>query len=181
MNKEIYIEDSKKWVSEFVIKNNICPFASGPFRNGKIDWKVLDEAPKFDGILEMEIKHFIEDDWNNISSKFLIIPFLDNFNDYVEVYYLMDYLTEKNGLEKFVQFVSFHPESRYGDVEPNDPVNFANRSPYPMIQILKKPEVESLNLSEEDKMEILENNENFLISEGFEKLTKNLNGFRHKN
>ena len=83
MNKEIYIENSKKWVQEFVIKNNICPFAAGPFRTGKIDWKVLDESLKFDGILEMEIRHFIEEDWNKFSSKFLIIPFLENFDDYV--------------------------------------------------------------------------------------------------
>ena len=52
-------------------------------------------------------------------------------------------------LEKFIedesldiQIVCFHPEFKFESLEDEDRANFVNRSPFPMIHILRKSEVQ---------------------------------------
>ena len=45
------------------------------------------------------------------------------------------------GLDDEFQVVGFHPQHVFGGEEPTDPGNFVNRSPYPMIHILRQESV----------------------------------------
>jgi len=51
-------------------------------------------------------------------------------------------LLKEQGYEGIYQLASFHPEYRFEGVELNDPANYTNRSPYPMIHILREASVE---------------------------------------
>ena len=44
--------------------------------------------------------------------------------------------------EGIYQLASFHPDYRFEGAGPDDPANYTNRSPYPMLHILRETSVE---------------------------------------
>jgi len=46
------------------------------------------------------------------------------------------------GYEGVYQLASFHPEYRFEGAEPDAPSNYTNRSPYPMLHILRESSIE---------------------------------------
>lgn len=175
--KADYINKTQKWVQEFVINNNLCPFAKRPFDENKIVWKALEISQDFDQKLNVELAQFLNEE-KPFDTKFLIIPFLANFDDFVEVFYLIEDLAIDANIDHELEFVSFHPQSQYGDSDPDDAINFANRSPFPMIQLLRKQDLDALQLNEERKSEILNHNKRFLEGKGSVELTEELNGYK---
>ncbi len=51
---------------------------------------------------------------------------------------------EDMGLLDTVQLVGFHPEFQYAGAEPADPANATNRSPAPMVHLLRRAELMAL-------------------------------------
>ncbi len=51
-------------------------------------------------------------------------------------------LLKAQGYEGVYQLASFHPDYRFEGAEPNDPANYTNRSPYPMLHILREASIE---------------------------------------
>ncbi len=45
--------------------------------------------------------------------------------------------------EGIYQFATFHPDYVFADSETDDPANFTNRSPYPMIHILREESLDA--------------------------------------
>jgi len=45
-------------------------------------------------------------------------------------------------LEGVYQVASFHPDYRFSGTEPDDVENFTNRSPYPMLHIIREESLE---------------------------------------
>ena len=41
-------------------------------------------------------------------------------------------------LDDAIQVASFHPQYRFADTQPEDIENYTNRSPYPMLQLLRE-------------------------------------------
>ena len=177
MHNSDYIEKTKLWVKEFIIGHNICPFAAKPFEEGRISWEVLNEAAEFTKVLQAAIEKFVNEDWDSFSTCFLVMPFLQNFDDLVEVFYIIQEIAEDINVSEKLQYVAFHPKSHYGDIEEDEPVNFANRSPFAMVQILKVLEIESLNITDEFKDEFLQKNEDLLTEIGVEELSRNLDEY----
>ena len=48
---------------------------------------------------------------------------------------------KKTGVSRLVQVATFHPMYQFQGTEEDDITNFTNRSPYPMIHILRVSEV----------------------------------------
>ncbi len=74
-----------------------------------------------------------------IETSLLILP--RNFDDYYDYLDLVDEIEEKiisPLYEGTFQVASFHPEYVFADSNENDPANYTNRSPYPMIHILRE-------------------------------------------
>ena len=46
------------------------------------------------------------------------------------------------GLEGVIQIASFHPQYQFAGTEPDDVENYTNRSPYPMLHLLREASVE---------------------------------------
>ena len=44
----------------------------------------------------------------------------------------------RSDLEGVYQVASFHPEYQFGGTEPDDAENYTNRSPYPMLHLLRE-------------------------------------------
>lgn len=166
-----YIAQTKKWASEFVVHYNLCPFAKGPLENDDIFWTVANSVESLDELID----GFIVSDF---TSSFLIFPFLSSFRDFLEVADFTEHLVEVLGYEDDIKLVLFHPQNQYAETEVDDEVNFANRSPYASIQMLRNIDLEKLNMTEEWKADILEENAKCLRDIGSDKLREIFDGFR---
>ena len=116
------------------------------------------------------------DKQHEIDTVLLVIPELEHYDDHVEVYYVMQEMIDYDELN--IRLVSFHPNSIYGSSDSNHVVNYINRSPYAIIQLLKESDLEQLELSKEQKQEILDKNQKTMERIGANYLSKQINELR---
>jgi hypothetical protein len=57
-------------------------------------------------------------------------------------------------LEGVIQVASFHPQYQFAGTKPDDVENFTNRSPYPMLHLLREASVTAVNDDPEKIAEI---------------------------
>jgi len=141
-NKTV-IRQTKKWLSAIVIAHGLCPFAKKEFDNDRIHYAVIEaeslEVQLEQLILECEI---LNNDPDRETSLLIFPRSLSDFDNYLDILELATALLKAQGYEGIYQLASFHPDYRFEGSEPNDPANYTNRSPYPMLHILREASVE---------------------------------------
>jgi hypothetical protein len=135
----IVIERTRNWIKEIVIGLNFCPFARKPFKEELILYKV-DSTSANAVALESFINtcHFLED---NAATETALLIFPNGFSDfeaYLDLVFLSEKLLKKEGFEGVYQVASFHPNYVFAGSDENDPANYTNRSPYPMLHLLRE-------------------------------------------
>lgn len=143
MDKNEVIEDVRHWLQAFVIELNLCPFAKRELARERVRFAVADsdteEALLVQLLGEM---HLLEND-PDIETTLLIHPaVLQDFADYNQFLDLVDALIAQQGYDGIFQVASFHPEYRFADTASDDAENYSNRSPYPLLHILREASVE---------------------------------------
>ena len=145
LTTEEIIAATKQWLEAAVIGLELCPFARPVHTQDLIRYAVSSagtpEQLLADLLRELEI--LAEADPSEIETTLLIHPdalpdFLD-FNDFLDV---ADAAIEDLGLDGVIQIASFHPQYQFADTEPDDIENYTNRSPYPILQLLRESSVE---------------------------------------
>ena len=63
---------------------------------------------------------------------------LANFADYNQFLELADGLLLQMELDGVIQIASFHPDYQFADTHPDDAENFTNRSPFPLLHLLRE-------------------------------------------
>ncbi|NBB93655.1 MAG: DUF1415 family protein [Gammaproteobacteria bacterium] len=143
---EQVLEATRRWLEKVVIELNLCPFAVSPWRQGRIRFRVSDAShpQQLAQDLADELQGLAASDRAECETTLLIHPrvlkdFLD-YNDFLEV---ADRLLEALGLEGTIQVASFHPHYQFADSQADDPANCTNRSPYPMLHLLRESSIEA--------------------------------------
>ena len=77
------------------------------------------------------------------------------FNDFLAV---CDEAVSDLGLEGVLQVASFHPQYQFAGTQPEDIENYSNRSPYPMLHLLREDSVERAVAAVGDTEEIYRRN-----------------------
>jgi hypothetical protein len=136
---------TRRWLEKSVIGLNLCPFAAGPYRDNRVRFCVTEQSTAT-GLLEAlrsELVDLYAADPLQRETTLLIHPWaLTDFaayNDFLEV---CDAAVFDLGLEGELQVASFHPQYQFADTQPDDIENFTNRSPYPMLHLLREESVE---------------------------------------
>lgn len=168
------IEACKKWVYGYVIDLNLCPFAKAPMDLGQIEWLIENNPYQFD----QHIRQFYK---SKSKSKMLVIPEAVSFMDYLNYVEVTAHVIRQLGYHEEIKIVTFHPEHIYEGIPESEAVVYANRSPYPIIQLLRKSDLRELGMTEKWKTEILRKNEETLEEIGSNKLNKKINEFRKEN
>jgi hypothetical protein len=136
---------TRAWLERAVIGLNLCPFAKAVHVGNQIRYAVSDaqspEALLAD--LARELQTLAAADPAEVETTLLIHPralveFLD-YNDFLDI---ADAAVEELGLTGTIQVASFHPHYRFADTEPGAIENYSNRSPYPMLHLLREVSVE---------------------------------------
>jgi hypothetical protein len=66
---------------------------------------------------------------------------LNDFANYSGFLELCNLLIAELDLEGVVQIASFHPDYQFAETEAEDVTNYTNRSPYPMLHLLRESSV----------------------------------------
>lgn len=140
-----YIVNTKNWVEKVVIGLNLCPFVKPVFAKNQLKF-VLSEAKNPQELTEDLVKELvflsgIEGD--DTETTVLIHPFiLQDFGHYIDyLEFANDVIYEMN-LEGIFQIASFHPDYQFAGTTKEDLENYTNRSPYPMLHILREDTIE---------------------------------------
>jgi hypothetical protein len=133
------IERTKNWIREIVIGLNFCPFARKPFKEELILYKVDDSSDKASA-LESFIStcNYLEEN-PAMETALLIFPTgFSDFEEYLDLVDLSEKLLKTEGFEGVYQVASFHPNYIFAGSGENDPANYTNRSPFPMLHLLRE-------------------------------------------
>jgi hypothetical protein len=136
------------WIKSFVVEYNICPFAKIAWVNHDIRIEVseADTEKNLLNDLKTELEFLVNDE--TIETSILIHPYvLQEFYDYNEFLSDADSLLIEMQLEGIFQIASFHPEYQFSGTQPDDVENYTNRSPWPILHILREASVEQAVMS----------------------------------
>jgi hypothetical protein len=170
---EAIIASVQSWLESMVIGLNLCPFAKGIYVKKQIRY-VVSQAETSRTLmlnLERELQILSEANPLEIESTLLIHPFaLLEFQDFNSFLPLGDLALEALNLTGVLQIASFHPDYQFQGVEPHSASNFSNRSPHPILHLLREETVSKAVDSLADPDEIFERNIETLNAMGFESL-----------
>ena len=142
MNKEI--EATKRWLEKIVVGLNLCPFARLPFATGKVRYVVYEgtDIIPLAKLMVREALYLSRTPAEEAETTLLILPnALPDFLDYLDFLEESEWLIRENGLEGVIQVASFHPDYQFEGTQPEAPENYTNRSPYPMLHLLREESV----------------------------------------
>jgi uncharacterized protein len=155
------ITSTQRWLERAVIGLNLCPFAKAEHVHGRIRYCVSDavEPSALLLTLEQEIIHLLAQDPAQTETTLLIVPhMLADFLDYNDFLDEADAMLEHADPDAQLQIASFHPRYQFGGTAPDDMENYTNRSPCPMLHLLREDSVEKAVDSFPDAASIYERN-----------------------
>ncbi|AOB27287.1 MULTISPECIES: DUF1415 domain-containing protein [Bordetella] len=149
------------WVDKAVIGLNLCPFAKAVQVRGQVRYAVSD-ATEAQGVLtdlEDELMRLSQADPQEIDTTLLILPdALDDFYDFNDFEDLSDRLLKRMRLVGELQVATFHPRFQFAETDPDDIENYTNRSPYPILHLLREASIDKAVEAFPDAAEIYEKN-----------------------
>ena len=139
LDRVFIIETTKKWIETVVIELNLCPFARVPFQQETIRFTLTESANEQELLASLHAELVFLHDNLDIETSLLIHPqCLADFDDYNQFLQIVENLLEDMGVTGIFQVASFHPNYQFADTNPGDAENYTNRSPFPMLHILRE-------------------------------------------
>lgn len=134
---------TRDWVEGFVVAHNVCPFARRELVGETIRFVEV-AASEWEPALEALIEECRRlDATPAIETTLLVLrPGLEDFDDYLDFLAVAEALLVEQGYEGTYQLASFHPDYCFDGAEQDDPANFTNRSPWPMLHLLREAGLE---------------------------------------
>ena len=176
IDHEIVIAETVQWLERAVIGLNLCPFAKAVHVKKQIR-TVVSAATNTDALIESlidELNFLAATNANEIDTTLLIHPdTLNDFLDYNDFLRIADQVLEELRLVGQIQIASLHPQYQFADTKFDDITNYTNRSPYPMLHLLRETSIEKAVAAFPDAAIIFEKNMatmEKLGKEGWEKL-----------
>jgi hypothetical protein len=143
--KSQVISETRRWLSEVVIGLNLCPFAKHPYTRDSIRYVVFEasDVEALNEVLLWEAQYMMSQAEEEVSTTLIIHPnLLEDFLDYNDYLGVAEDIIYDNGLEGKVQVASFHPDYQFAGTKPEDVENYTNRSPYPMLHLIREAQLE---------------------------------------
>lgn len=158
---EQIISRTRSWLEKAVIGLNLCPFAKAVHVRDQIRYVVSMAGTPLELHADLinELNKLNEADPKEIDTTLLIHPFvLTNFLDYNDFLDIADAALEDLGMDGKIQIASFHPQYQFAGTTPEDIENCTNRSPYPILHLLRESSIERAVASFPDAGEIYNRN-----------------------
>lgn len=139
-----HIQATRHWVNTFVLKHNLCPFAHQPMLDKTVLFTEC-KATDFDELAKhffAEVLRISEQPATEVMTTLIVYPnALADFYDFLDFIEAMEAKMSNVQADELVQLAHFHPDYQFGGVPATDPANATNRSPFPVIQLLRVEEM----------------------------------------
>ena len=132
----------QRWLEQGVIGLNLCPFARAVHVKGQIRWVVLSGVSDPEDLrqhVRAELQHLAGTQASQIDTTLIILP--DALADFVDFGLFVEGLNpllKREGLKGVLQIASFHPQFEFAGEDPASVSHYTNRSPYPVIHLLRE-------------------------------------------
>ena len=135
---------TRQWLEAVVIGLNFCPFAKRELLRNTIRF-IESPSQRIEEVLEQVVSECEFLDVNqDTETTLLILPAgFEEFLDYLDMLEIAERLLTKLGYEGIYQIASFHPNYCFADADSEDAANFTNRSPYPMLHLLREASLDA--------------------------------------
>jgi hypothetical protein len=169
--EDAIIAATVQWLERAVIGLTLCPFAKAVHVKKQIRYSVscasTPEALQDD--LRRELLLLSETSPDSIDTTLLIHPnVLTDFYAYNDFLSVVDKTLEEMNLVDDFQVASLHPHYQFAGTQPDDIENFTNRSPYPVLHLLREASVTKAVAAFPESDTIFEKNISTLRSMGYE-------------
>lgn len=150
---------TKEWLDKIIIGLNICPFAKKEFVNNSIHYHLSKTEQ-----VKTALHEFIEQCrylQTHEDLETTLIIYGDGFRGFERYLDLVDYANDllvDSGFEGIFQIASMHPEYCFDGDDYDDASNFTNRSPYPIIHIIREASMSRVLSVYNEPEKIPENN-----------------------
>jgi uncharacterized protein len=136
-------QQTLQWIRSFVIEYNICPFAKHVLTKGSLSIQVNHATHQVQAMEALISALDLLDNTPTIDTILLIFPdYLLNFFDYLNFVDVADQQLFVKNYEGIYQLATFHPDYCFAGVDENDVTNYTNRSPYPMLHVLRETSID---------------------------------------
>jgi hypothetical protein len=139
----------------------LCPFAGSVYLGDRVRF-VVSEQRSASGLLDelrSELCHLQAADPALCETSLLIHPWvLADFVEYNDFLAVCDTTIADLDLEGELQVASFHPRYQFAGTQSDDIENYTNRSPHPMLHLLRESSVERAIAAVTDTEEIYRKN-----------------------
>ncbi len=167
----------RDWIETMVVGLGLCPFAANVVNEGELKLQVCGAA-NVDTILA----EFHESAMQLLrrgaeaTTLFIVPQGFDEFEEYLDLLYICEDLLHAQQLDDQLQLASFHPMYRFEGAPEDDPANYSNRAPYPIVHLLQEAAVSRAVDSYPGADKIAERNIKRLRSIGLEAVVQRSTG-----
>lgn len=149
----------KSWIEKVIVGLNFCPFAKKEMERNTVRYAIFPATQVNDALSHLLDELALLDQQPDIQTTLLVFPlgFVD-FECYLEMLELANSLLSQGGYAGLYQLASFHPDYCFDGEDQHDPANYTNRSPYPILHILREASIEAVLKRYSDPESIPENN-----------------------
>lgn len=134
----------RQWLEQVVVGLNLCPFAGAFYRNGQVRISVS-QATTDDALLadlNSELALIDQTPASTLETTLLVVAgMLTEFDAYNEFLTSVEFLLRQEGWEGKYQVATFHPQYRFRGTKEGDPGNLTNRSPWPILHIIREASI----------------------------------------
>ena len=134
-------QEIRRWLQQVVIGLNLCPFAARPAQEDAIRIKVSDcgDQASLLQVLFDELELLREISTSEVETTLLVLTdVLQDFDGYNQFLDLSDQLLIDRGWQGMFQIATFHPQYCFAGVAGDAAENLTNRSPYPILHLLRE-------------------------------------------
>jgi hypothetical protein len=132
-NNDTITASVQQSVKSLVDDLNLRPFAKRDLVKNRVRFTVTDANN------ETALLLALLNSQPSIETTLLIHPeVLPDFYDYNQFLGRADDLLQQIKLQGVYQIASFHPDYQFGGAAPDDAENYSNRSPYPLLHLLRE-------------------------------------------
>jgi hypothetical protein len=165
------INQTQCWVKSVIVGLNFCPFAKREVELASVHYQV-----NHDNDMEQTLHSLIDeckrlDQHPEVATTLLI--FADTycqFDEYLDFLEYANALLSTQGYEGIYQLASFHPDYCFDGAEVSDAANYTNRSPYPMLHIIREASLEKVLQNYPEPESIPERNIDYARNKGLAKM-----------
>ncbi|WP_421780789.1 DUF1415 domain-containing protein [Kiloniella litopenaei] len=155
------LELTQLWVDAMVIGQNLCPFAA-PERNRRSIRYVIVEEKNLSKAIEKFLNELLslqQSSEEEASTSLVIFPAgFEDFDAFLELLENAEDALVQAGAEGLFQLASFHPKYQFDGLPSEDITNWTNRSPFPVLHIIREGQMGRVLDSYKSPEEIPERN-----------------------